>query len=116
VSQWYDVIIFTSSLQQYADCLIDKLDKKGIIKKRFFRQHCIHRKGAFIKDLTRIGCDLPQAVIIDDSQVTCTYNKENAIPIEPFFDNKKDEALLNMIPFLYALRCTNDVRSILGLR
>ncbi len=32
------VSIFTASVKQYADPIIDELDPKGIIKRRFYRE------------------------------------------------------------------------------
>lgn len=39
---------------------------------------------------------------------------ENAIPIKSWFSDPTDTCLLNILPFLDALRFTSDVRSILG--
>ncbi len=38
VSQQYEVIVFTASLPQYANPLLDLLDPKGLIQNRLFRQ------------------------------------------------------------------------------
>jgi CTD nuclear envelope phosphatase 1 len=39
VSAWYTLVIFTASVQEYADPVIDWLDAgRGIIGKRFFRE------------------------------------------------------------------------------
>jgi len=117
VSEWYDVIIFTASMQQYADPLIDQLDTKRVVKKRLFRESCINKEGNFIKDLTLIKQDLTSTIIIDNSPIAYSHNKDNAVPIDNWLgDNPKDDALLNLIPFLNALRFTSDVRSILSLR
>lgn len=41
VSQWYNLVIFTASIQEYADPMIDWLERDGkYFKKRFYRQHC----------------------------------------------------------------------------
>ena len=37
VSQWYTLVIFTASMQQYADAVIDLIDPKRLIKRRLFR-------------------------------------------------------------------------------
>jgi TFIIF-interacting CTD phosphatase-like protein len=41
---------------------------------------------------------------------------ENGILIRPFLNNSADMELLHCIPFLVALRCIEDVRSVLSLR
>jgi len=117
VSEWYDVIIFTASMRQYADPLIDQLDTKGLVKERLFRESCLNKDGNFIKDLSLIKQDLTSTIIIDNSPIAYSHNKENAVPIDNWMgDNPRDESLLNLLPFLNALRYTSDVRSILSLR
>jgi len=116
-SEWFDVVIFTASLKQYADPVINLLDPKGLAKARFFRESCLFTNGNFIKDLKSNGFDMTSTIIIDNSPVSYSLNQENAIPIDHYFGNLEegDEALLNILPILDALRYTNDVRSILRL-
>jgi len=117
VCQWFDVVIFTASLRQYADPVIDHLDPKRLLCKRLFRESCVNRAGLYIKDLTHVHPDLSKIAIIDNSPVAYSMQKENAIPITDWFgDNLQDEALLQLLPFLNALQFTTDVRSILSLR
>jgi len=117
VSEWFDVVIFTASMQQYADPLINQLDPSNFVGGRLFRESCLAKEGNFIKDLSHIQQDLTSTIIIDNSPIAYSHNKENAIPIDNWMgDNPSDDALLNMLPFLNALRFTSDVRSILSLR
>jgi RNA polymerase II subunit A small phosphatase-like protein/CTD nuclear envelope phosphatase 1 len=118
VSEWYDVTVFTASMRQYADPLLDQLDqKRAFFKGRLFRESCLYKEGSFIKDLGLIGQDLATTIIVDNSPVAYSHNRENALPIDNWLgDNPKDESLLNLLPFLDALRFTQDVRSILSLR
>jgi len=117
VAEWYDVVIFTASMRQYADPLIDQLDPKGFVKSRLFRESCLNKDGNFIKDLSLIHQELSSTIIIDNSPIAYSHNKENALPIDNWMgDNPRDESLLNLLPFLSALRFTSDVRSILSLR
>jgi len=117
VTESFDVIIFTASMKQYADPLIDQLDPKRVLKGRLFRESCLMKEGNFIKDLSLIGQDLASTIIVDNSPVAYSNNKENALPIDNWMgDNPSDDALLNLLPFLNALQYTTDVRSILSLR
>jgi len=117
VAEWFDLVIFTASMQQYADPLIDQLDTNKLVKGRLFRESCLAKEGNFVKDLSLIGQDLATTIIVDNSPIAYSHNKENALPIENWMgDNPQDDALLNLLPFLNGLRFTSDVRSILSLR
>ncbi|GBB89218.1 hypothetical protein RclHR1_01590023 [Rhizophagus clarus] len=116
VSEWYKVVIFTASMPEYADPVIDWLDpNKNLICNRFFRQSCTNRNGAYIKDLTIVEPDLSKVCLIDNSPISYAMQQENGIAIEGWISDPHDEALLDLLPFLDALRFTEDVRSILSL-
>ncbi|EGG23322.1 dullard-like phosphatase domain containing protein [Cavenderia fasciculata] len=117
VAEWYDIVVFTASMKEYADPLLDKLDTNRLIKHRLFRESCLEKEGNFVKDLSLIHQDLATTIIVDNSPHAYSNNVENALPIDNFMgDNPLDESLLTLLPFLEVLRYVNDVRSILGLR
>jgi len=118
VFEWFEVVIFTASLKQYADPVIDFLDPSRMVKRRYFREECIlSRNGSYVKDLSKYFPDLSRVIIIDNSPLAYSLHKENAIPISDWMGNNPfDEALLELLPFLNALRMTRDVRSILSLK
>ncbi|CAG8528739.1 296_t:CDS:2 [Acaulospora colombiana] len=110
VSEWYKVVIFTASMPEYADPVIDWLDpNKNLISRRFFRQSCTNRNGAYIKDLTIVEPDLSKVCIVDNSPISYSMH-------QGWISDQRDEALLDLLPFLDALRFTEDVRSILSLQ
>ncbi|KNE69153.1 dullard-like phosphatase domain-containing protein [Allomyces macrogynus ATCC 38327] len=117
VAEWYRVVIFTASMQEYADPVIDFMDpQRTIASDRFFRQHCRQHGGTYLKDLTVIDPDLSHVCLLDNSPVSYALQQANGIPIEGWVGDPLDEALLDMLPFLDALRFTEDVRSVLGLK
>ncbi|KAN0012222.1 hypothetical protein ACTFIU_007520 [Dictyostelium citrinum] len=117
VSQWYNIVIFTASMQQYADPLLDQLDTHKVFKKRLFRDSCLEKDGNFVKDLSMIDQDLTSTIIIDNSPIAYSNNLENALPIDNWMgDNPSDTSLLSLLPFLEIIRHVQDVRSILSLR
>ncbi|CAG8435029.1 7265_t:CDS:2 [Diversispora eburnea] len=104
VSEWYKVIIFTASMPEYADPVIDLLDpNRNLISRRLFH-------------LTIVEPDLSRVCIVDNSPISYAMHQENGIPIEGWINDPFDEALLDLLPFLDALRFTEDVRSILSLQ
>ncbi|CCJ28521.1 unnamed protein product [Pneumocystis jirovecii] len=117
VSKWYNVVIFTASVQEYADPVIDWLEQdRKLFKARFYRQHCTFRNGAYIKDLSIVQPDLSKVIIIDNSPVSYSMHENNAIPIQAWISDPSDKNLLHLIPFLHGLRYVLDVRTLLGLR
>jgi len=115
VSQWYDLAVFTASMEVYGAAVTDQLDRnKGVLKKRYYRQHCKVDIFGFTKDLRIISSDLSSIFIIDNSPGAYRENRNNGIPIVSWFADPSDKALLNLLPVLDALRFTSDVRSILS--
>ncbi|KAJ2793799.1 Nuclear envelope morphology protein 1 [Coemansia guatemalensis] len=118
VSEWYTVVVFTASLAEYADPVIDLLDTQGkFISGRYFRDSCVPHDSSYAKNLSAVNLDLSQIVLVDNSPLSYFINPTNGIPIQPWINSDpKDEALLDLLPLLDALRFTDDVRSILSLR
>ncbi|XP_072114585.1 CTD nuclear envelope phosphatase 1 isoform X2 [Mobula birostris] len=68
VSQWYELVVFTASMEIYGSAVADKLDNnRGILKRRYYRQHCTLELGSYIKDLSVVHSDLSSIVILDNS-------------------------------------------------
>ncbi|KAF9058158.1 NLI interacting factor-like phosphatase-domain-containing protein [Panaeolus papilionaceus] len=118
VSSWYTLVIFTASVQEYADPVIDWLDAgRGILSHRFFRDSCTQLpNGSYTKDLSVVDEDLSRVCLVDNSPVSYSINQANGIPIEGWTQDPYDEALLDLLPVLDSLRFTSDVRRVLGLR
>ncbi|KAI9486399.1 MAG: CRE-SCPL-2 protein [Benjaminiella poitrasii] len=117
ISKWYKVVIFTASMSEYADLVIDWLDQdQSYISQRYFRQSCILKDGNFLKDISIAESDLSKVCLVDNSPAAFALYQENAIPLPTWISNPKDDCLLDLLPLLDALRFTADVRSILSLR
>lgn len=117
VSQWFELVIFTASLSIYANAVIDKLDPKRHINRRYYRQSCTHKSGSYIKDLQVVCKDLSKVVIIDNSPAAYSINKENGIAIDDYVgNNAQDKSLLNLLPLLEKIRHSEDVRHVLRLQ
>jgi len=134
VSKWYNLVVFTASVQEYADPVIDWLEhERKYFSGRYYRQHCTFRNGAYIKDLSSVEPDLSKVMILDNSPLSYifhegkelpqnlrirsdTLNADNAIPIEGWINDPTDNDLLHLIPMLEALQYVTDVRALLALR
>ncbi|KAF2745758.1 hypothetical protein M011DRAFT_447080 [Sporormia fimetaria CBS 119925] len=117
VCKWYNLIIFTASVQEYADPVIDWLEvERKYFAGRYYRQHCTFRNGAYIKDLAQVEPDLSKVMIIDNSPMSYIFHEDNAIPIEGWISDPTDNDLLHLIPLLEGLQYVTDVRALLALR
>ena len=86
----YDIMIFTASLADYSEPLLDIIDKNKIIKYRLNRSHCRHYQNIYIKDLKVINRDLNDMIIMDNNPESYLMNKVNAIPILTWEDDIND--------------------------
>ncbi|KAF2809691.1 uncharacterized protein BDZ99DRAFT_388142 [Mytilinidion resinicola] len=117
VCKWYNLIVFTASVQEYADPVIDWLEvERKYFAGRYYRQHCTFRNGAYIKDLAQVEPDLSKVMIVDNSPMSYIFNEDNAIPIEGWISDPTDNDLLHLIPLLEGLQYVTDVRALLALR
>lgn len=76
VSKWYKLVVFTASVQEYADPVVDWLEvERKYFAARYYRQHCTFRNGAYIKDLSSIEPDLSKVIILDNSPVSYIFHE-----------------------------------------
>ena len=111
LSELYEIVIFTASVSKYADPLLDILDKENYCSFRLFREHCTLMGMTYIKDLNKLGRDLKDVIIVDNSPLSYSFNKENGIPILTWFSDKNDKELDYLLPILEFLSGVNDVRN-----
>lgn len=113
MSKLFDIIIFTASIPEYANPLLDKLDKSRVIKGRLFRENCTITNGLYVKDLNILGKNLKDVIIVDNNPISYSVNKENGIPIKTWHYDKGDYELEKLVPFLTYLSGVEDVRRII---
>ena len=113
MSKLYEIVIFTASISDYANPLLNKLDPRRRICHRLFREHCTSSGNLFIKDLRKVGRDLKDTIIIDNNPISYLYNKDNGIPIITWHSSQSDNELIKMIPLLEFLSKVDDVRIVI---
>ena len=112
-SKMYEVIVFTASMPRYANPLLDHIDPRHLISYRLFREDCTFVGDTFIKDLSVLGRDLSNTLIIDNCPGSYSFQPHNALPIDTWIDDKSDTQLYDTLPILEALKDEIDVRETL---
>jgi carboxy-terminal domain RNA polymerase II polypeptide A small phosphatase len=67
-----------------------------------FREHCtfIEDQEAYVKDLSLLGRDLKDVIIIDNSPTSYFLQPENALATKSWYDEYDDTELFDFIPLL----------------
>ena len=102
VGQYYELILFTGSSENYTKSIVEALErKKKYFDFIFYRQYLVKCGDCYIKDLSKIGRPLNSTIIIDNNPQNYKLQKENGICIKSFWgDDPDDIALYNLINIL----------------
>ncbi|XP_065878997.1 uncharacterized protein [Euphorbia lathyris] len=106
----YELVVFTAGLREYASLVLDKLDLKGLISHRLYRDSCRAVDGKYVKDLSEMGRELKRVAIVDDNPNCYMFQPENAIPVRPFTDDLGDRELDKLVKFFYECDYFVDMR------
>eukprot|EP01067_Filipodium_phascolosomae_P008728 Filipodium_phascolosomae@DN7544_c0_g1_i1.p1 len=112
----FEIVIFTASRREYANSILAWMEIDTWVDSKLYRESCIHTASGHLKDLRLVREDLAKILIMDDSPISLLLQPENCILVEGWKGNSHDTLLLDLIPFLLALRRTRDVRCLLQMR
>ncbi|KAK8104259.1 Phosphatase PSR1 [Apiospora kogelbergensis] len=117
VGELYEVVVFTASVSKYGDPLLDQLDIHNVVHHRLFRESCYNHQGNYVKDLSQVGRNLKDTIIIDNSPTSYIFHPQHAVPISSWFSDAHDNELLDLIPVLEDLAGSNvqDVSLVLDV-
>ena len=114
---FFEMIIWTNSIQEYADPIIDTIEKKGqFFVCRLYRDYStMLNDNKCIKDLNNLGKNIEKIIIVDDFENNFSFQKENGILIKPFmgtdFEKKNDTVLIDLLSILLKIiKEFSDVR------
>ncbi|XP_016342849.1 CTD small phosphatase-like protein isoform X1 [Sinocyclocheilus anshuiensis] len=113
MGELFECVLFTASLAKYADPVADLLDQWGVFRVRLFRESCVFHRGNYVKDLSRLGRELRNVIIVDNSPASYIFHPENAVPVQSWFDDMNDTELLDLLPFFEGLSKEEDVYGVL---
>lgn len=112
MAKHYEIILYTASLNKYADPLLDLLDPHRTIRTRLFRESCVYYEGNYVKDLSILDRDLSKTIIVDNSPSSYIFHPQNAIDCSSFIDDPEDRELDQIASFLKGVKNAKDVRTV----
>lgn len=65
MNELFDLYIFTASIPEYANPVIDRLDVHNVTKNRLYRDDCIEQNGSFIKNLAVFQRSMSELILLD---------------------------------------------------
>ncbi|KAH8161784.1 hypothetical protein CIB48_g6461 [Xylaria polymorpha] len=98
LSQYYELVLFTSVPMAMGEPLMRKLDPFQIIIWPLYREATKYKDGEI--DLSYLNRDLSKVIIIDTKESHVQNQPENAIILPPWKGDKNDKDLVSLIPFL----------------
>ena len=93
MGKYFEIVIFTAAAEDYADIVLDGLDKNNSIDYKLYRKHTEQINGVFIKDLSKLGRDINKVVIIDNNKDNFSLQPENGLHICSFLGDQNDDEL-----------------------
>ena len=97
IKEFYEIIIFTVGTREYANIILDLIEKKNNTKffdGRLYREHATKIGNKYIKDLSKIGRDLSRTLIVDNNPHSFKLQHDNGILISSYFGEKNDDKAL----------------------
>ena len=116
ISRYFLIGIFTASIPEYADAVINYLDpEEKYIKFKLYRNDCVSVCDMLrVKDLSFFGEEnLDRIVLLDNNIYSFSAQLSNGILINSFFCDKSDDELSNVRKYLieYILP-SDDIRKV----
>jgi len=117
LAQYYEIVLYSPSIDGIADPVVTALDKEGCIMHRLYREATYYTNGVHVKDLNRLNRNVKRMIVIDDDPEEVQFNKENLIRVKPYNDpnDRTDNTLERILPFLVeiAREGFNDIPALL---
>ena len=110
MQKYFEIIIFTAGVKQYADVIIDQIDpNKQYINYILSREYCLEVDRNYVKDLRILKNRKIENMIIIDNWVHSFANQiDNGIPILEWEGDMNDKELIYIQNYLIEIsRCEN---------
>ena len=86
MKQIYELVLFSFGTSDYVNNIVNIIEKKEkFFEHILYRQHATYSDNIYIKNLSLLGRDLKNIIIVDDLPQVFKFHKDNGISIKPFF-------------------------------
>ena len=115
MGKYFELVIFTSAEEEYANIVLEEIDKYKVITHKLYRRHVEYNDGICLKDLDKIGRDIKRVCIIDNDKNNFKLHVENGIEIKEFLGEQDDNELDLLGDLLMSIIESNadDIRPII---
>ena len=93
MGKYFELVIFTSAEEEYANIVLEEIDKNKVISHKLYRRHVEFNDGFCLKDLNKIGRDIKKVCIIDNDKNNFKLHEDNGIEIKEFLGEQDDNEL-----------------------
>ncbi|KAG5437613.1 hypothetical protein PCANB_000650 [Pneumocystis canis] len=115
LSQYYEIVIFTTQYSATAIPIIQKLDPyRSSLSASLFREATKYINGKL--DLSYMNRPLDKIIMLDTNPDSYSSQPDNAIYMEPWKGDPNDKELISLIPFLEYIASmeVSDVRPVIA--
>ena len=96
IKPYYELISFSSEPDTITNSIIKEIEsKEKVFDYNFRREHCILYDNTLVKDISLIGRDIKNIIIVDDNEKSYQLNEENGIKISKFEQNKGNSSRID---------------------
>ncbi|KAK4097148.1 HAD-like protein [Parathielavia hyrcaniae] len=115
LSQYYEIVLFTTVPFATGEPLVRKLDPYRFIMWPLFREATKYQDGEIVKDLSYLNRDLSKVIVIDTEAKHVRLQPENAIILPKWTGDAKDKELVSLVPLLEFIHTMqySDVRKVI---
>eukprot|EP00801_Mesodinium_rubrum_P008110 Mrub_08125.p1 GENE.Mrub_08125~~Mrub_08125.p1 ORF type:complete len:238 (-),score=11.03 Mrub_08125:148-804(-) len=110
LSHYYELIVFSAATPAYAELVVEKIDLNQVIDYRLYRYACSSDGSNLFKDLSYLGRDLSNTIIIDDSPQNFIKQPQNGLLIYKYKGDTNDNHLEMLINYLLKIKDYPNVR------
>lgn len=118
MAQYYEIVVYSPSVGDFANEVVNSLDKNGCIMHRLYRESTHYKNGVHIKDLNSLNRNVNRMIVLDDNPDEVKFNPENLIRVKPYSDasDRTDNTLERITPFLIEIARENysDIPTLLS--